>query len=186
MRGFLYLKLFFLALTLGGVIYVMTHMNADAVARALAAFGVEAGTPESPGLMAAGRVAGPEEERFNICPNRVHSISFVKTGYTISEGETPQGRQWMLAQENPKSVNELSYMEVEKWFSKHCQIVIRVTEGGSVESLSPNEPIHITYIDGSKRTFVRSGNLFSEGSKRFESQDFAEALEELKRIAQIP
>lgn len=197
MSKILILKLIFLGVTLVGVIYVMTHMNEDAMSRALSAFGIEPGTRESPGLMAAGRALKDGEERMTICPNRVHSIRLERHGLTIEETDTAGGRKWVAKLDDPHAgvlpdadakFTELNYMAVEKWFSLHCQIAIRpMNEPKANQDLGSLDPVRIKYIDGTERRFVHEARdkFFTEGSRHFESEDFADAIEELKRVAQF-
>ncbi|HVK59928.1 MAG TPA: hypothetical protein VM432_00190 [Bdellovibrionales bacterium] len=173
-----YLKVFILILALMGVVFAIKHVSPDSVSRALMAFGVEPGADGTGGLMAAGRPLQPGEERMSICPNRVRAIIFHGGGHQIEEKD----RKWIADD------RELAYMQVEKWLSLHCQIVIRWVDGGSYGALSSTEPIEIRYIDGKSAEFIREGgggHHFSVGDRRFESQDFADALDELKQIAQF-
>jgi hypothetical protein len=158
-------------------------MNKDNVERAMAALGVEPGTSESPGLQPSSRALQPGEERFNICRNRIHAIDF-EGGNKVEEFKEGLKLRWLAFQDGQP--RELGYLEVEKWLSSHCQIVVKPATEKEIETISARQALTIRYIDRSELPIERIGGLyFRIEGKLFQSKDFADAIEELRQLAQF-
>lgn len=162
------------------VFYIMGNLNADSVGRALGALGIEPGTRTSPGLQPSNRALEVGQERFNICRTRVHAIIF-NDGKKIEESRNGLDLKWMAHDQTPR---EISYLDVEKWLSQHCQIVIEPRSIQIGESLRFSQFVTIEFIDGTKMHVLNSGDgTLRIEDKVFRSSDFQDALAELENIA---
>lgn len=185
MRVLLFLKISILVLALGGVLYAMSHMNSGSMNKAFLALGIEPGTAQSPGFQPANRYAGDGEKRFNLCPTRVHAIVW-SDGRKVEESKDGLKLRWMAYDPQPR---EISYLDVEKWLSAHCQVHVSPP---SVEDKTRSEFhdfLTVRYIDGQELKVLRAGepggaeDLFRIGDQLYRSDDFRDAVNELSRIA---
>lgn len=212
----LYLKISFLAIILVIVVMAIRGMTTEKVQGAFQALGIEPGAEGQPGLQAGGTALADGETRRTLCQTRVHAIRF-PDGRSIVEQKNGMKLDW-TAEEDPASaetlgnsgtetseggtapesaktrgVRSVGYLEIEKWFSKHCQFVASAAPAVSSETLEPsNEPVkfvRIEFIDKSQWELYRSGDVLFSGSDpkdRFVSPDLQRALEELRAIAGFP
>jgi hypothetical protein len=172
-------KIMGLLLTLVIVMYAMRHINDNSMQGVFQALGVDAGGgSNSPGFQASGRARVQGEERIAICPTRIHSITWAD-GRRIEETENGLKLKWMGYVPDAR---ELTYLEVERWLSQHCQVV-----GQPLPLKAQDQPapyLTIQYVDGSKIEIYRMGDdLFRFGAKGlYRSKDFVEAIRELEHI----
>lgn len=188
MRAFFYIKVLVLIAALAGVMYAIANMNPETVSKAFQAFGIDPGTSQSPGLQPGGRPVGAGEKRYNICPTRIHAVAW-PDGRVVEELRKGLDLKWTSRKE-VGATTELSYLEVEKWLSRHCQIVIKPIEMPQDE-IAMRPLINITYIDEKKAAVsadpdgrIRWVGPSSE-TEWFESDDLLEALKELERLGQF-
>lgn len=177
------IKIFILTFMLLGVLWAIRSMKAENVERAFDALGLQSGGAGSPGLQAAGRSLEPGEERFNLCPTRVRGIDF-NGKRQIEESKDALKVTWMAV--DPR-LREISTLDIEKWLTHHCQVVIRLIQDPEVASSGPDHPsLDFQYVDGTKLKFSRVGErIFKTDKMSFESADFAAALVELQQLAQF-
>jgi hypothetical protein len=185
-----------------GVVWAIKTLNSGAMNQAFDALGLQAGGAGSPGLQAAGRPLQPGEERFNLCPTRI--VGFVWNG------SSPEGRKaieekkdgikmhWM-AQSSVGGDREIAYLEIEKWLTSHCQIVVRLKPNQPADQAAgepvdksvagaekARENLEIAYVDSSRKSIETLGpQTFRLDGKIYESPDFADALKELRDAAQL-
>src|SRR4051812_43310102 len=124
-RGFslkplLAVKILALFLTLLIVMYLMQHVNDASVQKVFHALGVDTGGgSDSPGFQASGRPRAPGEQRLSICPTRIRSMTW-SDGRKIEEVDKDSRLRWMG---HAPDERELTYLEMERWLSQHCQVV---------------------------------------------------------------
>ena len=172
-------KILGLAVTLLIVMYAMRHINDGSMQGVFQALGVDAGGgSNSPGFQASGRIRAQGEERIAICPTRIHSVNWAD-GRRIEETESGLKLRWMGYTPDQR---ELTYLEVERWLSQHCQVVAQPLPLNEHEKLAPYLTIH--YIDGTKLEIDRLGDdLFRFGVKgTYRSKDFIDAIHQLEHI----
>jgi len=174
-----------MTLTLVLVIAIMRGMTPDKVENFFAALGIEPGTAQSPGLQPGSRPLAEGEERFNICRTRIHSITW-PSGRRVEEFREGLKLRWTAVDPQPR---EIGYMEVEKWLSSHCQVIVRPLNEAPEVAGKPSE-IVIRFVDNTSATIRNLGgavyDLKDFGEERLvESPDLQEALLELQRIAQF-
>lgn len=202
----LYLKILVLVIVLIGVFVAIRSLTTDKVEGAFQALGIEPGADGKASLQAAGGALAPGETRRTLCQTRVHAIRF-PDGRSIVEHKDGMKGDWKAEEtsiaENtgkiepdatpavPVKARSLNYLEVEKWFSQHCQYVAAPAPGD--ENLEPsNEPVKFVlfeFVDQSQWEVYRSGDVFSSAKDpkdRFVSPDLVKAMSELRAIAGFP
>ena len=95
--------------------------------------------------------------------------------------ETREGlkSKWMAFDPQP---HEIGYLEMEKWLSRHCQIIVEPTTQPPAAQFKSF--MTIRYIDGSELHIKRgSATLFLFGDQAYLSEDFRSALDEIAAIA---
>lgn len=180
----LYVKVLVLIAALGMIVYVISNLTPEKVNDSLAAIGAAPGTADAPGLQPWTRPVGEGEERFNVCRTRVHAIEW-PDGKKIEEKKVGLKLTW---EAHSPEVRELPYLGVEKWFSRHCQIVVAMEAGsGASSSVGDfNQFLTLVFVDGSRTLILRnSAGIFRIETKDFKSADLDEAVVELKQIAQF-
>jgi hypothetical protein len=187
-------KLIVMVLMLTGVLYSIRSMNEKSVEKAFDALGLQEGGAGSPGLQAAGAALKPGEERFNLCRTRINGIEF-GTGRKINEATAGLKTTWLASEpvlgqkQDPApsgAPREIGTLDIEKWLTQHCQIVVRAVPHAAVESLNSRSKIDVRYVDGTTLSLLRIGGRYFEiGQRDFESEDFAAALVELQLLAQF-
>lgn len=180
-----FFKVILMVVTLVFVIAIMRGMTPEKMENVFAALGIEPGTAHSPGLQPGGRPLTEGEERFNICRTRIHSITW-PSGRRVEEFKEGLKLRWVAVDPRPR---EIGYLEVEKWLSAHCQVIIRPIKEAPETSGQPSE-IVIRFVDNSTATIRNLGGALYDvkdfGEERLvESLDLKEALLELQRIAQF-
>jgi hypothetical protein len=177
---FLYVKIGALVFALSGVFYATQHLNPQAVANALAAFGIQAGTAESPGFQAAGHPSGDASGvRIPICPTRIQEI-ITPDGRRIFESTESNGRlKWSAFDSAP---HEISALEIEKWLSLHCQINAVPVAQNSAQS-GVHVVYKIAYPSGDPLEIARvNDSYFVVKGQTFKSEDLRQALKDLENI----
>lgn len=174
MNKLVYLKVLVLVVALGGIVYVITHLNAGKMQAGLDQMGLS-----QPGTTAAAPVAEGEEVKINLCPNRVHAIVW-PDGRKIQETTTGLKRKWQAYNLDPV---DMGYMDMEKWLSLHCEIQASPLKTADV-AFGPL--LTIEYIDGSREAMQRSPEgLYRFTATTFDSPDLTQALEDLVVIANL-
>lgn len=183
----LYLKISLLAGALFIVVFIMKGVSKEKVESAFAALGIEPGAAGQPGFQPGGTKLGEGEVRKTLCQTRVHAIRF-PDGTALVEKKNGMKLDW-TAEESGNS-RSLGYLEVEKWFSAHCQFAAKPVGPASEVPLEPsNEPqpyVTIEFIDKSVWEIHRAGQVFfsqSDPSDRFFSPDLEQAMLELRILA---
>lgn len=179
MRALVYFKIAALVVLLAGVSCVIRKVNPDSTTRFLAALGIEPGTVESPGLQSGGGTRWePGMTRMSLCPTRIHAISWLD-GKEVRETREGLKSKWMVFDPRPR---EIGYLEMEKWLSRHCQIVVESTTKPPATQFESF--MIIRYVDGSELHIKHGGTvLFLFGNQAYLSEDFRSALDEITAIA---
>lgn len=193
----LYLKISFLAIGLVIVFFAMRGLTTDKVQSAFQALGIEPGASGQPSFQAGGAKLGDGETRRTLCQTRVHAIRF-PDGSAVVERKNGMKLDWVAETSGNDGsaggtapVSEprvLGYLEIEKWFSQHCQFV--AAPASNDEKLEPsNEPVKyvlVEFIDKTTWELYRAGDVLFSGADpkdRFISNDLEKALQELRAIA---
>lgn len=180
----LFLKISILAAALVIVFFVMRAMSPEKVEGAFKAIGAE----PAAGGKNPNAIVLKEESARTLCRTRVHAIRFAN-GDAVVEKKDGLKLDWTAeSAENPGSPRSLGYLEIEKWFSKHCTFL--ASPAAPLENPEPsNEPVKyalIEFIDKSSWELYREGNaLFGADNPkdRFTSPDLIAAMDELRSIA---
>lgn len=184
-----YVKILVLIVALVAVFFAMKKTTTEKVLNAFQALGLdEAG---SGGGKRSGALALKEETARTLCKTRVHAIRF-PNGDAVVEKKNGMKLDWTAeSAENAGTSRYLGYLEVEKWFSRHCTFLASPVP--PLENLEPsNEPVKfvlIEFIDKSSVEFYRESDaLFSaaDPKDRFVSPDLIAAMDELRSIAGFP
>lgn len=188
MGKLVYLKVLILCAALGMIIYLISNLSPEKVNESLAAIGAAPGTSDAPGLQPWTRNVGPGEERFNLCRTRVHSVIW-PDGKKIEEKKQGLKLTWEAHSPN---VRELPYLGIEKWFSRHCQIVVAKLASKDALTGGVGQPpafkafLTLVFIDGTTTEIQRTADgTFAFGAEIFKSADLDEAIVELSQIAQF-
>ncbi len=164
-----------------GVVFAIRALNTSKVEGFFHAIGVEPGVPQSPGLQPGSRPLSEGEERYNICRTRIHSVEWKDR--KVEEFREGLNMRWMAVDPTPR---EISYMEVEKWLSRNCQIIIQPFQAASSDRSLFNDFVTVQYIDGQKLIIKRGpGPVYQIESKTFHSPYLDNALKDLEKIAQF-
>lgn len=180
-------RLILLTIALVAVVVVMRSLNSSKMERAFDALGLQAGGAGSPGLQAAGRPLEAGEERLNLCPTRI--VAFVwnpddeSLRRSIEEEKQGMKMHWMA---HDPTVREIAYLDVEKWLTGHCQIVVSPASPEAVKDLKPRRKLEIRYVNGTHRAIDEmDDHFFRIDGKLYSSPDFTAALGELRAAAQL-
>jgi hypothetical protein len=185
-------------LTLGLILIVWSSsgITVDKINAAFHALGIEPGAAGSPGLQPGGQPLQPGEERRTLCRTRIASFHFPDGRSIVEEKHGPRF-EW-LAEERQRDArgeetllrSEMSYIEMEKWLSRHCQYVVRPADPAEASGLAIAPLVRVVFVDRSELIFGRAGEWIGEMEQgafkggRFKSPDLMSALEELKVLAQ--
>ncbi|HRK08760.1 MAG TPA: hypothetical protein PLZ57_13400 [Pseudobdellovibrionaceae bacterium] len=178
------------------IIWSSTGISVDKINAAFHALGIEPGAEGSPGLQPGGQPLQPGEERRTLCRTRIASFHFPDGRSIVEEKQGPR-LEW-LAEERQKDARgeetvlrrELSYIEMEKWLSRHCQYVVRPADATEASGLAIAPLVRVSFVDRSELSFGRAGEWIGEMEQgafkggRFKSPDLMAALDELKVLAQ--
>lgn len=182
MSKLIFLKIVLMIGALGMIIYLIGNLSADKVSNSLAAVGIAPGTSEAPGLQPWTREVKPGEERFNLCRTRVQTVIW-PDGKKVEEKK--QGLKLTWEAHDPE-IRELPYLGVEKWFSRHCQIVVAKEPPVLGGSLKFSHYLTLVYVDGTRDDIQKSVNgVFQLKETNFRSDDLEAAVVELSQIAQF-
>lgn len=184
MRAVFLTKIILMLIALGAVIWAIRSLNSpgttSSLNNAFQALGLQAGGAGSPGLQAAGRELKASEERFNLCRTRIVGVEF-GSGRKIEEARDGFKVKWLAS--DPQS-REISTLEVEKWLTQHCQIVIQVVDPSTTASFNSEAPLTFHYVDNSSLILKHiDGHYFQIDGRTVDSTDLARALIELQEIA---
>ena len=182
MKSFgLYFKIFLLVVGLAVVFFVMRAVTPDKIENAFEVLGAD---PADSNLSAEIN----SETQKTLCRTRIHAIRFANAD-TLIEQKNGLKLDWTAeSAENPGTPRLLNYLEIEKWFSKHCTF-LAIGAPPLVNPEPSNEPVKYVlfeYIDKTSWELYRVGDVLvsaSEPKDRFQSQDLVAALEELRSIA---
>lgn len=200
----LYLKISILVIGLVIVLVAMSNTTKDKVEAAFQTLGLE------PGAAVKGSPPQPlasTELRRTLCQTRVHAVRF-PDGRSVVERKDGMKLDWVAEESAQNGGNEygpgpgaeipgrsISYLQIEKWFSLHCQFAVAAAPplDEKSEKLEPsNEPVkfvRIDFIDNSHLELYRSGDVLFSVSRpkdRFVSPELENALQELRSIAAFP
>ena len=178
------------------IIWSSTGLSVDKINAAFHALGIEPGAAGSPGLQPGGLPLQPGEERRTLCRTRIASFHFPEGRSIVEEKRGPR-LEWLseelqtVAGSEPTLLRrELSYMEMEKWLSRHCQYVVKPGDGSEASGLAIAPLVRVVFVDKSEINFGRAGEWVGEMEQgafkggRFKSPDLLSALDELKVLAQ--
>ena len=200
----LYVKISILVIGLVIVLIAIRSTTKDKVEAAFQTLGLEPGAAPN-GSEAKALVVG--ETRRTLCQTRVHAVRF-PDGRSVVERKQGMKLDWVAEESAQNSGNDygpgpggetpgrsISYLQIEKWFSLHCQFVAAPAPplDEKTEKLEPsNEPVkfvRIDFIDNSHWELYRSGDVLfsvSHPQDRFVSPELESALQELRSIAAFP
>ena len=191
----LYVKISILILALVIVFIAIKGTTTDKVQGAFQALGIEtSGTEKNSGHGSTGSsgnsnaIALKEETARTLCRTRVHAIRFAN-GDAVVEKKDGMKLDWTAeSAENAGTPRSLGYLEVEKWFSKHCTFL--ASPAPPLENPEPsNEPVKfalVEFIDNGRTDFYREGDAIftaADPKDRFTSPDLMAAMNELRSIA---
>ena len=181
MRFLAFAKLFILVGALFVVIQIMHSTNPNAVTRFMATIGIETGgTTSSLGFHPSSGVASPELTPLNLCPTRIHAISW-SDGRVIQESKDGMRVEWKAGEPVP---HEIGAIEMEKWLSRHCQIEVEPKKLAAGESINFKPLFKVQYIDQASTELFRSDSgLYRFGETVFSSLDLNRAIGELTEVA---
>ncbi|HVK59927.1 MAG TPA: hypothetical protein VM432_00185 [Bdellovibrionales bacterium] len=136
------------------------------------------------------------EDTINLCPSAVRSIQFAD-GSRIELQTGTGGRQWVATKPGALTnvngqvvrenafVRELSNSTVDSWFAQNCRFALRWADDYNNPG-TPIDTIQIQYFNGNSAQLDQSERSnFSGYGRKFVSDDFADAIQDLKRIAQF-
>lgn len=181
MKILIALKLLALTVTLAFVIWAMKSLNAESVSRFLTSVGIEPGA-HAPSLQ-PGNKAEHEGERLNLCRTRVRALIW-PDGRRIEEEINGLDMSWKA---HDPAEREVSYLEMEKWLSQHCQVTVQPRELAQGETLEFNDHLTVRFIDGVEAVIqlAQVDGTYRIDGKIFRSDDLRAALSELRQIAQF-
>ena len=179
MKPSVILKLVLLVMMLVGVVWATRSMNEQSAAKFFAAFGAPGATSGSEPKAVA---LGAGDSKYNVCKTRVRAVVW-PDGRRIEESKTDIRARWMAVDPQSREINGL---DVEKWFSRHCEIVVR--ESGDAKTATDGFGNYVTFefIDGTKTDFLRNEKgVIRADERQFVSPDFDAAVAELVSLAQL-
>lgn len=164
----LIVKLNFLILGLGLVVYFIWHLNNR---------GLPKGATEAMGL-GEPRVEG-SRVNVKLCPTRVNRIEFSQEKYIFEEK-----MQWKSHNGAGAPNTQIDQVGIEKWLSRFCTFPATV----SIDPTGVLEPVAMfSYVDGSARLLFYShqAQIFTLDDLAFKSQELMAGLTELADLAGI-
>lgn len=187
----LYIKIAVLVIGLVVVFFVIRSMSTEKVHGAFQALGLEEGLSSETPNSGSVRVPLAEDVERTLCQSRVHAVRFAN-GEAVVEKKNGMKLEWTAeSAENQGTPRGLNYLEVEKWFSKHCKFM--AAPAAPLENPEPsNEPVKYVsfeFVDNTTWELFREGDALlsaSDPKDRFTSDDLEQALEELRSIAGFP
>jgi hypothetical protein len=171
LKYLIFVKVLLLVLMLGFVLWSMKVIDASSVARVFSALGISS---ESPAQM-------------TLCRSRVRTLAF-PDGRKIEERVDGLSMSWMAY--GPEA-HEISYLDMEKWLSKHCQINVEPLKPQDEARSAYGDFLSLQFIDGKQIKIEVAGGraspeaLFRIDGELVRSEDLRLAVEELVRIAQF-
>ncbi|MES2963804.1 MAG: hypothetical protein V4760_07920 [Bdellovibrionota bacterium] len=182
MKPIVILKVALLVLMLAGVIFAMRSMSESSAAKFFGALGIDPSNSYANGVPAT-RVPGVGESKLSICKTRVRAVVW-PDGRRVEESRQEIRAKWMAVDPTPREIGSL---DVEKWFSRHCEIVIRESEAATGVKDGFSNFVTFEFIDGTKTDFRRTeaGVIRGDGDRQFYSDDFDAAVTELLALAQL-
>ena len=174
------MRILILLAALVGVLWTTRKLNGPNTEKTFQVLGLSPGTPDSPGVEPGGHSLAAGDERFSLCKTRVQSFAW-STGRKIEETQAGMKMRWQAVDPQPR---EIGYMDIERWLSRHCQIITHPADlPASTESIGD---VTIRFVDGGEMKYLRYPNsIFQTGGTTFRSDDLTEALRELQQIAQM-
>ncbi len=144
-------------------------------------FGAFTGDPAALETMRPVAVS-PRKEKFNLCKTRVHAIIW-PDGRKIEEFKQGFTMKWLAFDPQPR---EIGYLDIEKWLGEHCRFDVQAPSPEvSAEAAFANE-ITVEFIDKSTIRIAQApGDLFRIDDRIIHSPEFAQALNELRGLAQF-
>lgn len=184
MKPTVILKVAILLVMLLIVVSIMRNMNEQSAAKLFSNLGIDPkASSAGGGTSAPEQPLGANQSNFNICKTRVHAVVW-PDGRRIEESREQIKAHWLAVDPTPREIGSL---DVEKWFSRHCQIAIVEDEASRAARDGFNNFVTFEFIDGTKADFQRteSGVFRAEGDRQFRSDDFDKAIAELIGLAQL-
>lgn len=180
MRFLAFAKVFILLAALFIVVQVMRSTSPDSVSRFMSSIGIETGGAGSRGFHPASGVVSADLKPLNICPTRIHAISW-SDGRVIQEDKSGMRTQWKAGEPVP---HEIGAIEMEKWLSRHCQIEVEPKKLAAGEAIHFKPLLKVQYIDRAATELFRSDSgLYRFGEKIFTSLEMNRAISELTQVA---
>ena len=147
--------------------------------------GLQAGHVESVfDALGAGRKASGEET-YTLCRTRIHALKWAD-GTKVEEHLEGLKMKWFAYGPEPRL---LSYLEIEKWLSKHCQFTVAPLSTEFSAGIRFEPFMVIDFVDKSTKEILKGsdsvGEIFKVGDRSFRSPEFSEALKELRQAAQL-
>lgn len=131
--------------------------------------------------MGFGGGASGGDDRFNLCPTRIHAIDWAN-GARVEERQEGLRGFWRLTKPEDR---ELSYLDIEKWLSRHCEVTLESGEAapdGGYTALWT-----IEYVDGQRGTLEQAGaDRFRWNGRQMRSLELSQGVTELAEIAGLP
>jgi hypothetical protein len=183
MRSFYLVRILLLGLALAMVLLIIQGANSKNMEGLFQALGLSPGTPDSPGIEPDARKLRPGDERFNLCKTRIAAVSW-NSDRRIEEDHQSLKIRWMAYDPQPHEINSL---EVESWFSHHCQIIVHPLDPHRLQSAEQKGTVTVRFVDHSEFKFIQfPDNQYQVDQRAFRSDDLSAALAELQKTAQFP
>lgn len=171
LKYLLFVKVLLLVLMLGFVLWSMKVIDTQSVARVFSALGIESDA----------------SAQMKLCRSRVRALVF-PDGRKVEERVDGLSMSWMAY--GPEA-HEISYLDMEKWLSKHCQIKVEPLKPQDEVRSAYGEFLTLQFVDGKQIKIEVAGGsaspeaLFRIDGELVRSNDLRSAVDELVRIAQF-
>lgn len=119
-----------------------------------------------------------DADHLNLCPTRIHSIEW-GSGVRVEERQDGLRGSWRLTKPEDR---ELSYLDIEKWLSRHCEITLEPLE--AAPDVGYTALWTIEYVDGQRGRLEGAGaDRFRWNGRLIRSRELSEGITELAEIA---
>ena len=109
------------------------------------------------------------------CETRVRSL-IQPSGFQLEQ----KGMKWIGETETEK---ELNFIAIEKWFGRHCQLLVNPVALEAAEKTQFNPILFVQFIDQTAHAFgYKEGGVYTWRGQTFRSEQLDLALKELKDL----
>ena len=163
------LRLMSLIFSLAVVVWAIRAMDPQFMRRAMSAMGLAESTVAA---------------RIRLCPTRIKRIEWVHEGRRIEETQE-KGLKLRWQAGGAGKMEELSYLEVEKWLGQYCTVRGEKLDWDVPRMSAPGQVLRIEFVNGSAWKLVRMADdsfvLFDkpESAAAFHSAELAQGWAQL-------